>query len=414
MSTPDPLALSSASLLLVLLAAASLLLTVVSHACVYLRLATRRRAPAVTPPISVLKPLKGSDDELYANLCSLAEQDYPGPFEIVLGAAEPDDPALTVAQRLRRAYPEVCIRVVPGRQGPGLNPKVANLEAFARAARHPYLLVSDSNVRVGPRYLRDTAAPLADPRVGLVTNVLAGIGERSLGAALENIHLNGFIAGAVCAADLLVHHPCVVGKSMLMPRAALERVGGFESVRDVLGEDYLLGVAMKRAGYRVVLSPRVIGTVNRRWSVGRFMARHLRWSQMRRWIAPTAYLFEPLLNPVPWLLAIASAALAGGMGEAAGTWLALALGMVGLKVASDVALGLRLRGERPRGISPLLVPLKDVIVLGIWLVAWVHRSVQWRGNRMRIGPGSALYPPRRRARSAEVAVVTAAPVDEAA
>ena len=387
----------------VALAGFSLLVTVVIHVCVHLTLARSRRQPhAHAPPISVLKPLKGADEGLYENLASIAGQDYPGLFEIILGAADPDDPALSVAQRVRRDFPEVDIRIVPGRKGPGLNPKVSNLDALGAVARHPNLLISDSNVRVGPTYLRHTAAELRDPAVGLVSNVLVGVGERSFGAALENLHLSSFIAGAVCCADALVRHPCVIGKSMLVRRGALEKIGGWTSVQDVLGEDYLLGTALSRTGYRVVLSPYVITTVNACWSVWSFLSRHLRWSQMRRRIAPLAYVFEPLLSPLPWLMlviALASAHQGPMLSMPAAGWIQAALCGMGLKVATDVLAVYRLRGSVPRGLAPLLIPVKDLVVLGLWVAAWTLRGINWRGNRMRICAGSALVPVGRAGRS---------------
>jgi ceramide glucosyltransferase len=410
----DPWELGFAGLVLV--AAVSLLATAVTHACVHWTL--RRRRPArggFAPAISILKPLKGADEGLYRNLASIAAQDYPGRFEIVLAAADLDDPALPVARRVRADFPHVPIRIVPGSHGPALNPKVANLEALARAARHDYLLVSDSNVRVGPGYLRDTAAELADPRVGLVSNVLVGVGEESFGAALENLHLGTFIAAAVCGAGVLAGHPCVVGKSMLMSREALARVGGLASVRDVLGEDYLLGVAFARAGYRVALCPHVVTTVNVRWSLGSFIARHLRWAQMRRWISPLAYALEPLLHPVPWLLLLALLAALRGHplpGGLALGWGTLALTGMGLKMASDVLLVYRLRGLVPRGLTPLWIPVKDVVALALWGLGWLLREVEWRGNRLRIGPMSALR--RVEDGAAGAAVEASGSMDEAA
>jgi ceramide glucosyltransferase len=402
---------------LLLLAAVSLLATAATHACVHWTLRRRSRARFThTPSISILKPLKGADEGLHANLASLAAQDYPGRFELVLGAADADDPALAVARRIRAEFPHVPIRIVRGSSGPGRNPKVANLEALAREARHGHFLVSDSNVRVGRSYLRETAAELEDPRVGLVSNVIVGEGERSFGAALENLHLGTFMAAAVCGADVMAGHPCVIGKSMLMSRDALACVGGLASVRDVLGEDYLLGTAFARAGYRVVLSPHVVTTINVRWPLASFASRHLRWAQMRRWITPSAYCLEPLLHPVPWLLAVglAAAMLDAGLPGLEGVpWGTLALTGVGLKMASDVLLMYRLRGSVPRGLAPLWIPLKDLAVLGLWGLGWLLREVEWRGNRLRMGPGSLLLP-LEGSTPAPVGEAGVEPVDEAA
>lgn len=380
---------------IVVLSVCSVATTFASHVSLYLTLRRRPCSDGHAPSVSILKPLKGHDEGLYDNLVSLVTQEYPGRFEVLLGAADVDDPALVVARRVRREYPEVCIRIVPGRSGPGLNPKVANLDALAKSARFPNLLVSDSNVRVSPSYLRRTSSELHDPHVGLVSNVLVGTGERSFGACLENLHLGSFVVGAVCGAEVLAGHPVVVGKSMLMRRRALEHVGGFAEVEDVLGEDYLLGKKIHEAGYRVVLSPEIITTRNEQWPVKQFLARHLRWSQMRRWIAPPAYACEPLLNPVPTLMAVAVlAGLHGGtlLGLGAPLWIRTALLGLALKIMADLFALHRLRGVGARGLAPLWIPLKDLMVLALWMGGWFTRTVKWRGNRMRIGPGSSLYP----------------------
>jgi ceramide glucosyltransferase len=341
------------------------------------------------PGVTILKPVKGLDDGLEENLLSLADQVYPS-FEILVGAAEADDPALAVAARVARARPDVAIRVVVCPADGGLNPKVSILRTLCTRARHDLVLISDSNVRAAPGYLRATTRELADPRVGLVTNLVAGSGERSTGATLEGLHLVTFVARATAFAAAHLDRACVVGKSMLFRLTDLARLGGWASVRDVLAEDYVIGQAFQRAGFRVVCSGHVIRTFNRDWPISRFVNRHLRWGQMRRRVHLPAYLLEPVLSPTALLSVMMLLSLWTGTAIDLVVPLA-ALGIV-LRLAADRALWRLLRGSPPP-VSTLLLGLpKDLLVLGMWLVGGFRRTIHWRGNVATIGPGTRLQP----------------------
>jgi ceramide glucosyltransferase len=374
---------------LVLLAPISLAITLIAHLTAFLVLSPRRRKlQGPTPPITVLKPVKGAEEGLYENLASLARQDYPD-YEILVGADDPLDPALSVARQVQMDHPGVRISIRAGSRRLGLNPKVNLLAALADGARHEHLLVSDSNVRASPGYLRETAAELADPEVGLVTNVLVGEDAPGLGATLENLQLNSFVAAGASFARVVGGRACVIGKSMLFRRRDLDDLGGFWAVRNVLAEDYVIGRSFELAGWKVALSPCLLGAVNRGWTVERFANRHLRWAQMRRRLSLSAYVGELLLNPVLWiaLAACALAATAPGLDSRVAAIAGLG---VAVKCASDALLCRRLRGAPPRLGEVLLIPVKDLVMAAIWLVGAFRRTVDWRGNKLWIHRGSEL------------------------
>ncbi len=250
-----------------------------------------------TPPVSILKPLKGLDDNLFDNLASFCTQDYPT-YEVIFCLQDLNDPAYKVAKKVQEKYSDRNISLVVEKCHAGHNPKVNNLIPAYQKAQHPYILISDSNVIVGKSYLREIVRQTADPSVGLVSNLIHGVGGRSLGATLENLHLNSFIMGSVSFLDQALGMPCVIGKSMLMKKTDLEALGGLSAFKDILAEDFIIGREMNKSGKKVVLSNHLISNVNEYWDIKRFMNRHTRWGKLRWKIGGAKYISELLVNPV--------------------------------------------------------------------------------------------------------------------
>jgi ceramide glucosyltransferase len=351
------------------------------------------RKPVALPAISILKPLCGIDDELELNLERFATLDYPS-YELVLGVRDVRDAAYPIARAAVERWPG-RVRLVVQRGEPGMNPKVNQLITLARAARHDILVVSDSNTRVEAGYLAEIAAHFEDPRVGLVTHPVVGVDEARLGSLMDNLHLAGSVGAGMIGAKRVARKDLVVGKSMALRRGDLESLGGFESVRDVLAEDFVLGKRVpQELGKRVAMARSTVQNVSCRRSAGDFLRRYRRWSVIHRFaVGPWVYAGQILLNPTVVGLAAFAACPSKLSFEVFGACAAL-------KVAYDgVALKAMRGGSIP--LSTLVAsPGKDLLLGIAWVHGFLNRQVEWRSNRLRVLPGTILERPIRRLRSA--------------
>jgi len=374
-------------LFLEFLVAASLSFCILQLWCVWRSVREARRMRCredITPPVSILKPLKGVDDRLFDNLASFCLLDYPK-YEIVFCLQSASDPALRVVNLVRERFPEREISVVIGDYRAGMNPKVNNMIPGYEKTRYPFVLISDSNASAGPGYLGEAIAHFRDPAVGLVNHLVRGVGGRSAGAKLDNGHLNTFILGSICLLDRMLGITCVVGKSMLMRKRDLDALGGLHAVKDFLAEDYTLGRMFRKAGKRVVISGHAVDAVNVYRGVRQFLSRHARWNRMRLSIAGPAYLLEILANPIFLLLPLLSCG--GGSGESM-----CVAGFVAIcKPAFDAAMH-ALVGAPVRLRDIALGPVRDLLAAGVWFSAFFSRKVEWRGRTLRISHGSRLVP----------------------
>jgi ceramide glucosyltransferase len=351
--------------------------------------------PQRLPGISILKPLCGIDDDLAGNLELFATLPYPE-YELLLGVRSVEDAAYPLARAAARRHPR-RVRVLVQAGEPGLNPKVNQLITLAAAARHELLVVSDSNVRVDGDYLHEIAAHLERPEVGLVTHAIVGVGEARIGSLMDNLHLAASIGAGMIASHRVIRQDIVVGKSMALRNDDLKALGGFECVMDVLAEDYLLGRRVERElRKRVAVAHRPIKNVSRERSVLEFFRRYQRWSVIHRQaVGPFVYASGVLLNPILLallgLLALPSATALGAFGVSCC-----------LKIAYDGAAGRALRPGGFRLWALLFTPAKDLLIGVAWAHGFLHRTVEWRSNQLRVLPGTRLELPQPRRSLPEV------------
>jgi len=333
--------------------------------------------PVGRRPITLLKPLAGADDALESNLATFFVQDHPQ-VQILFGVEGASDPAVAIARRVMAAHPHVDAKLVIHGRVRAVNPKVSNLLGLWPHIKHERVLISDSNVAAPRDLLRDLDDAM-DERTGLVSSLFAGTGESTLGAALECAQLSGFVAAGVVV-PAIGRDPVVVGKSMMVRKSALERLGGLESVADVLAEDYLIGKMLQHGGWDVKLGTRVVDNVCQKTTVEAFMKRQLRWSMMRMRLHPLAFLLEPMTSP---LVAMAAA------WTLIGPWaFAVFLALVAMR---DVAGWVALRGPRRLYLPLVLAPLREVLALAIWAFTPFVKNVSWRGHTIRLGTGTRVF-----------------------
>ena len=331
--------------------------------------------PGFAPLGSILKPLCGIDEELAENLESFFRLDYES-YEMVFSFASPEDPAYRVARAVADRHPRIRSIFVFDAREPGGNAKVNRLSAALRFARHRLVLFSDGNVRVRPDFLGRAVAFFADPGVGLVSHLFRAAGAVSLPSRVEAAYLNGCLQPGIALITELLRMPCVVGKSILVSRRALEAIGGIGILRDYLAEDFLLGRAVRREGFRVALSADDVDTTEVRKRARGVWDRHRRWAMMRRRLGGSLYAGELLASPLLWFTA-AMAAPSGSM-----------------RLTGLVLLGLRwgielLWAPRPSGVlswrDAAVLPLRDALAAALFWAGLLGRAVAWRGRPLVIG-----------------------------
>ncbi len=335
------------------------------------------------PAVSILKPLCGAEPHLIDCLRTFARQSYPG-LQLVFGVREVGDPAVAVVQQLQREFPALDIDVTVDVRLHGENLKASNLINMLPRARHPVLVISDSDVRVGPGYLEAVVDTLAPQSVGAVTCLYRGRAGSGLWSRLAAQFINDWYFPAVVVSQALGDQSFSSGVTIALRRGTLEAIGGFEVIADHLADDWLIGERVRRLGFRTVLCPCVVETEVLDESLRAHASRELRWMRTIRTVAPLGYAFMGISIALP-------PALLGVLLAWPSPW---AVGLGALALASRVGIHLeqRRRAGARLGYDLVLIPVRDVLLFAGWVAGFLGRGVSWRGRRYRVRSGGALSP----------------------
>ncbi|MFZ0817152.1 MAG: bacteriohopanetetrol glucosamine biosynthesis glycosyltransferase HpnI [Candidatus Sulfotelmatobacter sp.] len=333
------------------------------------------------PPISILKPLKGTDPEIYESFRSHCLQDYPE-YEIVFGVSEPDDPAIESVKQLQCEFPDRRIHLLVSPNTLGPNVKVSNLAQMVMEARYDHLIVNDSDIRVEPDYLRRVIAPLADPKVGLVTCLYRGVAGATLGSRLEALGIStDFCPSVLAARQLEGGIRFGLGSTLAFRRSDLEKIGGFASFADYLADDYELGKRIAGLGLAVKLSEVVVETYLPSYRMREFFAHQLRWARGVRDARAGGYAGLVFTFGLLWVLVALAAS-----GGAIWAFIALALVLL-LRLAVAFTVGWSILRDRQVLKYAWLILLRDLVAVVVWIVSLGGRIVTWRGDRFSLKNG---------------------------
>ena len=354
------------------------------------RFARKRRsmltAPSYAPPVSVLKAVHGTEPNLEENLESFFCQNYPE-YELLFCARRADDPGLQIAERLARKYPSVRTRVFTCGEPPWTNAKLYSLEKIWKQAAHKLFVISDSDVRVSPEYLREIIKPFSNPKVGMTTCLYRGLPAGGFWTELEALGFSVEMSAGVVVADMLEGMKFALGPTMVVRRECVEALGGFRFMADYCADDYILGNRVSESGMEVVLSHHSIDHMVFHHSFWASMRHQVRWMRSTRFSRPKGHLGTVLTYAVPFGVLGCVAGLASGH-TVLGT--ALLGASILNRVILSIAAGFAVAGDRRALSHAWLYPLRDLIGGILWVGSYLSSKIDWRGETYRLKAGGLM------------------------
>lgn len=338
------------------------------------------------PPVSVLKPVHGIESRMNENIESFFRQDYPQ-YEILWAADEADDSAIPVIKEISARYPHIPSRILI--TGQPLWPNAPNFcfHHLSQAAAHNILVTSDSDVEVGPDYLRAVVPPLLDPKVGAVTCVFRGRSAGGIWADLDAIGQSVEFTAGVLIANLLEGTKFGLGPTIALRKDSIGRIGGYAAVREYLSNDFVVGNLIYKAGFQVILSGHVVDHVSPKMTFHRMWERQLRWAMGTRYSRPKGHLGSGLTFAVPYGILGLVACLLLGRPLLGAAFLAAALLN---RIAQSWIVGWWAAGDPVARRAALLYPLRDLHGFIIWCASYMGKRSLWRDNNYVLLKGGRL------------------------
>jgi ceramide glucosyltransferase len=360
----------------------------------YLRQADAAKAAAAAipsaslPPVTIFKPVHGMEEQLAANLESFFQQDYPG-YEMIFGVRDLNNPAAKVAEEVRARYPQVPSQIIISGPPAWPSAKVFSLDKMIAASSRSYFIISDSDVRVAPDFLRQVIPPLLNPKVGLVTCMYRGIPADDFWSSLEALGLSVEMSSGVVVADMMEGMRFALGPAMAVRRDALDAIGGIAAVADYYSDDFELGNRIWAQGYRVILSHHLVQNVLTRRSAARTLGDQLRWMKSTRYSRPAGHAGTGLTYAMPFgVLALVGGAALGRWQMGAGLFVLACLN----RMIQSVVVGWGVARD-PRALWLCwLYPVRDLFGFVAWALSYTSRDFYWRGETYRFGKGGRIAP----------------------
>lgn len=339
----------------------------------------RRPRGEFTPPVSILKPVRGLDPASYENFATFCRQDYPD-YEIVFAVADEDDPAIDVVRQLIADFPGRSIRLLIGAAHLGPSSKVNKLCRLTREARHDILVISDSDIRVTSDYLRSVVAPFRNPRVGVVTCLYVGIPNGTTASELEALGIVSDFAAGVLTAWQLQGVRFALGATMATTRDRLREIGGFEALVTYCADDYQLGHLIADRGYLIALSAQVVESECAVRTLREYLRHQLRWAITIRHSRPLGYVGVVLTQGLLWtLVAVAVMPTAA----VATSYLTAYFALRRLMAWSVARWALGGRDVR----KWWLLPVRDALGAAVWCASLFTNRIHWRGREFVLNKG---------------------------